>query len=214
MTFSITARCYNTGAFGVAISSSSIAVASRCVWAGPFGAVTTQNYTNPALGPVGLNLLRQGHGASATLNLLLMGDPEPEWRQVAVIDRYGQVSTHSGARSSIIANVSKGNGAVAMGNLLRTEEVTNAMIQSFGSSGNLPFAERLLTALEAGIAAGGETEPVRSAGLLICNNLEWPQVDLRVDWNDAPVGKLRELWEIYSPQEQLFVHRATDPSKT
>ena len=96
MTYSIAARCPDTGAFGIAITSSSICVASRCAWVGPLGAVSTQNVTDPALGPAGLALLRQGLGAGAVLDLLLAGTPEPEWRQVGVIDRYGKTALHSG----------------------------------------------------------------------------------------------------------------------
>ena len=98
MTYSIAARCAKTGAFGIAITSSSICVASRCAWVGPLGAVSTQNVTDPALGPAGLALLRQGLGAGAVLDLLFAGTPEPEWRQVGVIDRYGQERVAFGQR--------------------------------------------------------------------------------------------------------------------
>ena len=80
MTYSIVARCPRTNAFGIAIASSSICVASRCAWVGPLGVVATQNVTDPALGPVGLALLRQGLGAGAVLELLLAGTPDPAWR--------------------------------------------------------------------------------------------------------------------------------------
>src|SRR5579864_6289766 len=97
MTYSISARCPETGAFGIAITSSSIAVPARCAWVGPVGLVVTQNVTDPALGPAGLALLRQGLGARAVLSHLTLGTPEPEWRQAGVIDRYGSVAWHSGA---------------------------------------------------------------------------------------------------------------------
>ncbi len=92
MTYSIAARCEKSGAFGIAITSSSICVASRCAWVGPLGAVSTQNITDPALGPAGLALLRQGLGAGAVLQTLLAGTPQPEYRQVGVIDRYGKTA--------------------------------------------------------------------------------------------------------------------------
>ncbi len=100
MTYSIAARCDKTGAFGIAITSSSICVASRCAWVSPLGSVSTQNITDPALGPAGLALLRQGLGAGAVLRLLLDGTPQPDYRQIGVIDRYGQVALHSGSRSA------------------------------------------------------------------------------------------------------------------
>src|SRR6185436_15936735 len=101
MTYSIAARCQHSGAFGIAITSSSICVASRCAWVSPLGAVSTQNITDPALGPAGLALLRQGLGAGAVLNLLLAGTPEPEFRQGSLADRgYRQGSGSYRARQS------------------------------------------------------------------------------------------------------------------
>src|SRR5438552_9800217 len=100
MTYSIAARCPRSGAFGVAITSSSICVASRCAWVSPLGAVLTQNMTDPALGPAGLALLRQGLGAGAVLDLLVKGTPEPDFRQIGVVDRYGATALHSGRAAS------------------------------------------------------------------------------------------------------------------
>ena len=195
----------------MAISSSSIAVAGRCVWTGPSGVVATQNLTNPASGFAGQNLLRQGIGAAAVLELLLAGDPDPEWRQVAVIDRYSQVAAHSGKNAFLASSVTCGTGVVAMGNLLASSEVTREMIAAFENNRNLALAERLLRALEAGLTAGGEIEPVRSAGLQVCGGFDWPQVNLRVDWDETPIGRLREIWTLYEPQEQTFVAWAKEP---
>ena len=211
MTFSITARCPDTGAFGVAISSSSMAVASRCAWSGPLGIVTTQKVTNPAFGPAGQTLLRQGMGAGAVLNALLAGDPGPEWRQVAVIDRYAQVAFHSGERAFKESSVSAGAGFIAMGNLLATPAVTQAMTAAFVEPRYTRLADRLLHALEAGLEAGGETSPVRSAGIQVCHGHDWPQVDLRVDWDDAPISRLRQLWTQFQPQENMFLDWAKQP---
>src|SRR5215203_2993938 len=108
MTYSIAARCPATGAFGIAITSSSICVASRCAWVSPLGAVSTQNVTDPQLGPAGLALLRQGLGARAVLTALLAGTPEPEWRQIGVIDRYGQKALHSGAQALPLVALAEG----------------------------------------------------------------------------------------------------------
>ncbi len=212
MTFSITARCPETGAFGVAISSSSIAVASRCAWPDPLGVVTSQNLTNPALGPAGIRLLRQGLGAAGVRDILLAGDPDPAWRQVAVIDRYGRAAWHSGARALPACSVAEGKGVVAMGNILASDRVTAAMLAAYEAGAGAPFAQRLLHGLEAGLAAGGEIAPVRSAGLKICDGFDWPVVDLRVDWDDAPIARLREIWGLFAPQQNDFIHRARDPA--
>src|SRR4029453_6537038 len=99
MTYSLVARCRRSAAFGIAITSSSICVASRCAWVSPLGAVNTQNVTDPQLGPAGLSLLRRGLGAGTVLKALLAGTPDPEWRQIGVIDRYGQKALHSGAQA-------------------------------------------------------------------------------------------------------------------
>src|SRR5262245_26202315 len=156
MTYSIAARCSRTGAFGIAITSSSICVASRCAWVGPLGAVTTQNVTDPALGPAGLGLLRQGLGAGAVLELLLAGTAEVEWRQVGVIDRYGRHALHSGSQALGIAAVAEGDGCYALGNLLATPEVPRRMLDAYDTTADAPLAVRLLRALEAGLDAGGE----------------------------------------------------------
>lgn len=211
MTFSLTARCPETGAFGTVISSSSIAVASRCAWPDAQGAVTSQNLTNPALGPAGQALLRQGLGARAVLDLVLAGDPDPAWRQLAVIDRYGKVAWHSGAQAFRDSAVATAPGAVAMGNLLANDTVPDAMLAAFVAAAGAPFAERLMRGLEAGLAAGGETEPVRSAGLKVCDTLNWPVIDLRVDWHSAPIAELRAIWGEYAPQQAGFIHRAIEP---
>jgi len=212
VTFSITARCAETGAFGVAISSSSIAVASRCAWPDALGVVTSQNLTNPGLGPSGQHLLRQGLGAKAVLDLLLAGDPDPAWRQLAVIDRYGRAAWHSGAHAFAECAVANGPDVIAMGNLLANASVPNAMIAAFEAAEGATLAERLTCGLEAGLAAGGEVEPVRSAGLKVCRQYDWPVVDLRVDWHKAPISELRALWTEYAPQEAAFIQRARDPN--
>jgi uncharacterized Ntn-hydrolase superfamily protein len=211
MTYSISARCPETGAFGIAITSSSIAVPARCAWVGPLGLVVSQNVTDPSLGPTGLALLRQGLGAGAVLNNLTIGTPQPAWRQVGVIDRYGQVAWHSGAQALPIVGIAQGHGCLAMGNLLVDEKVPSVMIAKFEATAGQPLAERLLSALEAGLDAGGETDDEHAAGLHVADRFDWPVVDLRVDWHDAPIGELRALWERYRPQQKDYVARAMNP---
>ena len=211
MTYSIAARCEQSGAFGIAISSSSICVASRCAWVGPFGAVVTQNVTDPSLGPAGLSLLRQGVGAGAILELLLAGTHQPEWRQLAVIDRYGRTAQHSGARAMAKAAFAEGDCCVALGNLLAETEVPQRMISAFAEARDAQVPERLLRALEAGLNAGGEGSGERSAGLHVAEVYDWPVVDLRVDWHDEPLVELRRLWERYAPQRAAFEMRARTP---
>ncbi|ARQ00557.1 DUF1028 domain-containing protein [Pseudorhodoplanes sinuspersici] len=211
MTYSIAARCEKTGAFGIAITSSSICVASRCAWVGPLGAVSTQNITDPALGPAGLGLLRQGLGAGAVLDLLLAGTPDPDYRQVGVIDRYGKTALHSGKEALPLAAFSEGRGCIALGNLLASPDVPAQMVAAFEKSSAESLAERLMRGLEAGLAAGGETGDEHAAGLHVADIYDWPVVDLRVDWHDEPIGELRRIWTLYAPQRAAYESRARAP---
>jgi uncharacterized Ntn-hydrolase superfamily protein len=211
MTYSISARCADTGAFGIAITSSSIAVPARCAWVGPLGLVVTQNVTDPALGPAGLVLLRQGLGAQAVLSHLMLGTPEPEWRQAAVVDRYGSVAWHSGAAALPVAAVAEGARCLALGNLLADKSVPAVIIRRFEATAGAALAERLLLALEAGLEAGGETGDEHAAGLHVAHVFDWPVVDLRVDWHDRPIAELRALWERYRPQQKDYIARAVNP---
>jgi uncharacterized Ntn-hydrolase superfamily protein len=212
MTYSILARCPKTNAFGIAVTSSSICVASRCAWVSPLGAVTTQNVTDPALGPAGLALLRQGLGAGAVLDLLLAGTPEREWRQISVIDRYGRHALHSGAQALPTVGMAEGDGCVALGNLLADADVPKRMLEAFHAAQGEDFPERLLRALEAGLAAGGESGSEHAAGLHVAQTYDWPVVDLRVDWHDEPIAELRKIWDLYAPQRAAFESRARAPS--
>lgn len=211
MTYSIAARCQHSGAFGIAITSSSICVASRCAWVSPLGAVTTQNVTDPSLGPAGLGLLRQGLGAGAVLDLLIAGTPEPEWRQVGVVDRYGRIAHHSGARALPTAAVAQGDACLALGNLLASPDVPARMIAAYAKLADANFPERLLRALEAGLEAGGEEGDEHSAGLHVAEDYDWPVVDLRVDWHDEPIAELRRVWGLYAPQRASYEMRARSP---
>jgi uncharacterized Ntn-hydrolase superfamily protein len=211
MTYSIAARCDRTGAFGIAIASSSICVASRCAWVGPLGAVATQNITDPALGPAGLNLLRQGLGAGAVLDLLLAGTPEPDFRQFGVIDRYGKTALHSGKEALPLAAFAEGPACIALGNLLAAPEVPARMIVAFADAPGESLAERLMRGLEAGLAAGGETGDEHASGLHVADTYDWPVVDLRVDWHDEPITELRRVWQLYAPQRAAYESRARAP---
>ena len=211
MTYSIAARCERTGAFGIAITSSSICVASRCAWVGPLGAVSTQNITDPALGPAGLNLLRQGLGAGAVLDLLLAGTPDRQFRQVGVIDRYGRTALYSGEQALPVAAMADAPSCIALGNLLASPEVPARIVAAFAGAAGEDLAERLMRGLEAGLAAGGESGDEHAAGLHVAEIYDWPVVDLRVDWHDNPIGELRRLWNLYAPQRAAYVSRARTP---
>ncbi|MGF1659495.1 MAG: DUF1028 domain-containing protein [Rubrimonas sp.] len=211
MTFSLVGRCARSGQVGVAVASSSPAVAARCahVRAG-VGAAASQNVTDPELGPLALDLMAAGRTAEAALAELLEGRAHAAHRQLLAVDRKGGVALRTGARALGLWAEARGDGCAAAGNLLADPGVPAAMIAAFEASEGA-LAERLMAALEAGLEAGGEAGPVRSAGLTVADRLSWPIVDLRIDWADAPVAMLRAAWEVYRPQIADYVRRALDP---
>jgi uncharacterized Ntn-hydrolase superfamily protein len=214
MTFSIIAQCPRTGQFGVALASSSPAVAARCAHArAGVGAVATQNVTDPRLGPLGLDLLTGGLGASAVVAALeVKAGARAPWRQVTAIG-IGGAAAFSGSRALGRNGHVIGAHAVAAGNMLASDAVLPAMLAAFDGNPDAELGERLIAALEAALEVGGEEGPVHSAGLLVVAKQSWPLVDLRVDWADhAPVAQLRALWTLWQPQMDAYVTRALDPA--
>jgi uncharacterized Ntn-hydrolase superfamily protein len=212
MTFSVVGMCRQTGMFGAAVTTSSIGVGSRCPFArAGVGAVLTQHRTDPRLGPRGLELLAAGHSASQVMAALVQENSTIGWRQLAIIDTQGETAYYHGDRISSIHAAAQGNAVCAIGNILRSEDVPQAMVEAFGQDSEAHLAERLLRALEAGLAAGGELKQVKSAALLVVHEQPFPLVDLRVELAPQPLVELRFLWELYRPQLELYVRRAIDP---
>jgi uncharacterized Ntn-hydrolase superfamily protein len=212
MTFSIAARCVRTQMFGIAIASSSPAVAARCAHArAGAGAVATQNITDPSLGPRILDSLARGSSADDALQNALQSTTFGAYRQLLVVGAHGVPAIHSGAHALGLAGSAIGSHSGAAGNLLARIDVPAAMVAAFeAAAGHL--GARLLHALHAGAERGGEAGPVHSAGLLLVHQVSWPIVDLRVDWNDHdPLGALAAIWDIYAPQIDDYVRRALDP---
>ena len=215
MTFSIVARSADAQLFGVAIASSSPAVAARCAHGrAGVGAVASQNITDPSLGPAILDALARGKNAAGALDDALSKTTFGAYRQLLAIGRTGTPALHSGAHALGTVNTARAADAAAAGNLLANTDVPQAMIDAFGQDAEASFAERLLRALRAGLDAGGEAGPVHSAGLLVVREVSWPIVDLRVDWSDGdPVSDLQKIWQRYAPQIDDYVRRAVDPAK-
>ena len=214
MTFSIAGRCARTGMLGAVVTTSSIAVGSRCPYAAAgVGAVLTQNRTDPRLGPAILDRLQRGEAPEPILRQLEASDPNLGWRQLAAIAADGRAAFFNGAKITSIAKGRVGRDCVGIGNILRTTEVVDAMVESFEATAAEPLAERLLRAIEAGHAAGGELKQVKSAGLLVVHRESFPYVDLRVDLSAQPLTELRFLWELYRPEAEAYVVRAVEPDK-
>jgi uncharacterized Ntn-hydrolase superfamily protein len=212
MTFSLVARCAETGMFGVAISSSSPAVAARCAYArAGTGAVASQNITDPTLGPLALDLMQAGATAAQAIARIKAESAFIDYRQVLVIDAAGGTAIHSGPNALGIWAEAQGRDVASGGNLLANSGVPQAIVAGFeSSSGHL--GDRLIAALRAGVAAGGEAGPVHSAGLRLVDKVSWPVADLRCDWtDDCPIEALASLWHIYKPQLAAYVQRALDP---
>jgi uncharacterized Ntn-hydrolase superfamily protein len=212
MTFSLVARCPETGMFGVAISSSSPAAAARCsyVRAG-VGAVASQNVTDPTLGPLALDLMEGGMRAEEAVAEVKKRGRFIEYRQVLVVDREGGTAIHSGPNSLGIWAEAQGANVASAGNLLANDGVPQAIVDGFlASSGHL--GDRLIAAMRAGLAAGGEAGPVHSAGLKLVDKVIWPVADLRCDWTEeCPIEAVATAWEVYEPQLEAYVQRALDP---
>ncbi|MEM7441294.1 MAG: DUF1028 domain-containing protein [Pseudomonadota bacterium] len=213
MTFSLVARCAQTGMFGVAISSSSPAVAARCSYArAGVGAVASQNVTDPTLGPLTLDCMAGGMSAADAVETARARGAFIEYRQLLAIDADGRTAIHSGPESLGIWTQAEGLDVASGGNLLANDSVPAAIVAGFEkATGHL--GDRLIAAMRAGLAAGGEAGPVHSAGLKLVDKVSWPVADLRCDWTeDCPVQAVATAWDVYKPQMDAYVQRALDPS--
>ena len=212
MTFSIIARCNKTGQFGGAICSSSPAVAARCIQAkAGVGVATSHNITDPYLANILLDMTKYDLAPEDSIAELVKNTDFIEYRQLSVINSDEQPAAFSGKFTLGVHSQCVGEHAVGAGNLLENEDVPKAMVNAFAESAG-SLAERLMVALKAGLAQGGEAGPVHSAGLLVVDKLEWPVINLRVDWSDTPIEDLYQLWKVYEPQVEDYIVRALNPT--
>ena len=212
MTFSLVARCPETGMFGIAISSSSPAVAARCAYArAGVGAVASQNVTDPTLGPLVLDTMAAGGDAASAIERVRKEGRFPEYRQVLAVDAQGGTAIHSGPNALGTWSEAQAQNVASGGNLLANPGVPQAIVDGWlASSGHI--GDRLIAALRAGLAAGGEAGPVHSAGMMIVDKVSWPVADLRCDWTeDCPIEAIASAWQVYKPQLEAYVTRALDP---
>jgi len=212
MTFSLVARCADTGMFGLAISSSSPAVAARCSFTrAGVGAVASQNVTDPSLGPLTLDLMEQGLSAPRAIDAMKTQSKFIEYRQVLAVDTSGNTAIHSGPNSLGIWTQAQAENVASGGNLLDNDGVPQAIVDGFLSAPG-HIGDRLIAAMRAGLAAGGEAGPVHSAGMKIVDKVSWPVADLRCDWTeDCPIEAIATAWDVYKPQLDAYIQRALDP---
>ena len=200
-TYSIVARDPATGELGVAVQSHAFSVGSGVSWAeAGVGAVATQSFIDPSYGPLGLDLMRAGRSAPDALKGLIAGDDGRDVRQVAMVDASGRVAAHTGVKCIPSAGQHVGNGYSVQANLMDNDGVWPAMAKAF-EAGKGDLAERMLQALEAAQAAGGDIRGMQSAALLVVKGVSSGKpyagqdkiFDLCVEDNPQPLAELRRL---------------------
>ncbi len=213
MTYSVVARCDRTGQLGVATATSDVAVGARVPWLRTgVGAVVPPHRPDPRLGPRLLDLMAGGATAAEAVDGVRHSSVHADWRQLAAIGTHGPGIAWTGAYVDPVGvSVVTAPDHVVAGNILVGDIVGRAASAAFDSSAGLELGERLVRALEAGLAAGGEPEPLRSACLRVHGSEQFPLVDLRVDEHPDPLRELRRLWELYGPAAGEYVSRAIDP---
>jgi uncharacterized Ntn-hydrolase superfamily protein len=210
MTWSIIARDAS-GAFGVAIATRFFAVGALCPHAeSGVGALSTQALVNPYYGKHGLDLLRAGVPAPEVVKNLIAPDEGRDHRQLHVIDVAGRIGQHTGAKCVDWCGAIAGDGFSVAGNMLANAKVLRETAKAFQKS-NKPFAERLIAALEAGEAAGGDKRGRQSAALLIHSTEAYAELNLRVDDHRNPLTELRRLYE--KAHERFVPYLKCAPSK-
>jgi len=193
-TFSIVARCPRTAMLGVAVSTAVPAVGSLCPYVLPgVGAVSTQSWVNPYLAIEALDLMRGGLPAAEALDRVLARDDAADLRQVGIVDARGRASAWTGSQCTPWCGHRIGDGFAVQGNMLVGEETLTAMVRVFEDAAALDLAERMMLALEAGQAAGGDKRGKQSASIRIFGAEDYPWLDLRVDEHPYPVAELRRI---------------------
>jgi uncharacterized Ntn-hydrolase superfamily protein len=205
MTWSIVARD-RSGAFGIAIASRFFAVGVLCPHLkSGVGAVATQALVNPLYGARALELLAQGVAPAEAVNALIAADEGREHRQLHLIDAAGRIAAHTGSACIEWCGQLEGEGYSVAGNMLAGPQVIRDTAAAFEAGAELPFAERLIAALAAGDAAGGDKRGKQAAALLIHGAEDYPLLSLRVDDHDNPLAELRRLFDKSLERYQPFV---------
>lgn len=209
-TFSVVARDSVSGEMGVAVQSHWFSVGTVVSWAeAGVGVVATQSFVNKSFGPRGLALMHQGWSAQEALDSLLRGDAGRAVRQVALLDAQGRVAVHTGENCIAYACHAAGAQYSVQANMMLGPDVCSAMQQALETSRGRPLADRLLLALEAAQAAGGDFRGQQSAALLVVRgqhtDARWDDrlIDLRVDDHPTPIAELRRLYTVHLAYEHM-----------
>jgi uncharacterized Ntn-hydrolase superfamily protein len=212
MTWSIIARDKATGSFGIAVATKFFAVGARVPYiAAGVGAVATQALVNPFYGSNGLRLLREGKPAHAVVEALVAADAGRDHRQLHIIDASGRIAAHTGAACIAWNGHIHGDGFSIAGNMLAGPRVLDDTTAAYLANAALPFPRRLIAAMRAGEAAGGDKRGKQSAALLIYGEEDWSDLDLRVDDHTEPLAELQRLESI--SRERWIAFRRCLPSR-
>ena len=204
MTWSIIARDPATGQIGIAVATRFFAVGARVPHIAPgVGGVATQALVNPYYGIDGVKLLREGSTPREVVDTLIAADDGRESRQLHVMDINGRIAAHTGRECVDWCGHIQGDGFSIAGNMLAGAAVLDDTAQAFIANATLPFAQRLIVAMKAGEAAGGDKRGKQSAALVIQGEEEWSDLDLRVDDHTDPLGELDRLEQV---SRERWVH--------
>lgn len=209
-TYSIVARDENTGEMAVAVQSHWFSVGTVVPWGeAGVGVVATQSFTNKSFGIRGLELLKEGKSPQEALDALLKDDDGRDFRQVAILDKKGNVATHTGKKCIVYAGHSNGKNFSVQANMMLNNQVVPAMEKAWNAYGNLPLAERMVEVLRAAENAGGDIRGKQSAALLVmapkATNEPWNDklIDLRVDDAENPIADLDRLLKVHRAYEHM-----------
>ncbi len=209
-TFSIVARDPNTGEMAVAVQSHWFSVGTAVSWGeAGVGVVATQSFTNKSFGLRGLELLRQGKSPQEALDILLSDDTGKDFRQVAILDKFGRVATHTGKSCIDMAGHTNGENFSVQANMMLNDKVVPAMEKAWKGNSTLPLAERMIAVLKAAQQAGGDIRGRQSAALLIvapeATSSPWNDelIDLRVDDSNHPIQEIDRLLKVFRAYEHM-----------
>jgi uncharacterized Ntn-hydrolase superfamily protein len=213
MTWSIIAKDSTTGEIGIAVATRFFAVGALVPHIAPgIGGIATQALVNPYYGIDGLKLLREGKSPQDVLVSLIAADGGRETRQLHIMDASGRIAAHTGRECIDSCGHLAGDGFSIAGNMLAGARVLDDTAKAFVAHARLPFARRLLAAMRAGEAAGGDKRGKQSAALLIHDTEDWPALDLRVDDHPDPLAELERLEQ--ASRERWAHFRQFLPSRT
>jgi uncharacterized Ntn-hydrolase superfamily protein len=212
MTFTALGRCPRTGRLGVAATTGEMAIGSRAPYAmANVGAVATQALTDPRLGPLALRLLELGYPAQRVLDELAASDPNIEYRQLGIVDRWGHTAARSGAHNNHWRGEICGDGWIVIANAV-VDGVGEAMADALEASADEDIETRLMKSIDAGTRAGGQPTGQRSAVLLVAENEGYTIMNLRVDDNPEPMTELWRLFNKLHPLVPYYKERPDNPS--